>query len=682
MAALMPKSLSRGSPPKAPPGPTEPSESAVSEAPGSRAESSTAMAPATAHEAAVATDSSRGVDHRVPAEQAPAFAARQEVEAAPDRNNLAEATSSAKVAQQQQQQGHNVEDRAVSEPRPMQPASELSENVSTQHELAAAQDREDPVEPASAGTFQRQGLSSRTSAPQPDPGAPQLAPEPVAFAAPREIAAAQNRQFPTQYTAAAMGKAQSEDVDSGESTPETGPSQPDPRPAGSQRLPEASGRSTERSQQDGLPGAIEVAAPVNGLRRDAAEPGAQDANPPDDGRSPEPTRSPVKFGRPLPGMVHPGNSAQDRSVAGAAERTSSPSKRQPLTREPVQSSSPAKGRMDTGSQREGPGAQRVDPSAAGNGGDAGESGSAVKFGRPLPGMAPSSSFAQGGTTLNGPQQPSSGLNPPSPAQSREASSSQPALSMRPDETHQQLSEPTASSGLSGISAPGNDFSQPREQPPSGDSNSSPSSSSSIGQQSQAGPGRGQGSIEQQGSPPGGIGAGNSVQQAGEHSDAGASRQPHEAGGYFTAAQQGSPAKMRLPQSQPDASAFNSKQLSGDGAPSREDPPATIKAKHPDGVGSQGPHRGSTFPQARVDSNAAEAPASNDMTGGVIDALASSSRASAQQVNEESSAQDNRSFRDAHLAIQRASTSGQGSIAEAASQRAKPPITRSACFACC
>ena len=333
-------------------------------------------------------------------------------------------------------------------------------------------------------------------------------------------------------------------------------------------------------------------------------------------------------------------------MAGSAEQTSSPSKRQPQAREPVQSSSPVKGGRNMGSEREGSRAQGVNPSEAGNGGGPAESGSPVKFGRPLPGMASPSSFAQGSTTLNAPQQRSSDPNPPSPAQPREASSSQPALSMRPDEAHQQLSQPMASSGLSKIRAPGNDFSQSKEQPPSGDSNSLPSSSSSsIGQQSQAAPGS-------------------------------------ETTSSLPAARQGSPAKMRLGQSQLGASAFSSKQLPGDGAPSSEDSPATIKAKHPDAAVSQGPHKGSFSQKSQVHSSAAEFQARNDSPGAESETVASSSGVPAQQGNEALNAQDNKSFKDAHLAIERAATSGQGSIAEAASQRAKPPITRSACYTCC
>ena len=287
MAAMLPKSLSRGSPRKASLGPAEASESAASEAPGSRTVASAAMAPATAHEAAVASDSGRGVDDWGPAEhahQAPAFAARQEIEAALDRNNLAEATSSAMTARQQQ--GHNVKEHAGSESHTARPAPQVPESAPTQHEVAAARDRHQPA-------------------------APQLVPEPVAFAAPHEIAAAQDRQYPTEYTAAAMGESPRKGSDNDESVaqPESSPRQhaseafaPQQGSASDQNnlagsasavmtaqtpgldsresAPRSEPASAQPDSHSGLPGVIEVAAPVNGLRREAAEQEAQGTTPP------------------------------------------------------------------------------------------------------------------------------------------------------------------------------------------------------------------------------------------------------------------------------------------------------------------------------------------------------------------------------------------------------------------
>ncbi|KAK9840284.1 hypothetical protein WJX74_006866 [Apatococcus lobatus] len=765
MAALMPKSLSRGSSPrKGLLQPAEAPQSTSREAPEDsaaasntaagtseiNAHASTAMAPATAHEVASASDSSQGLNVESNAEQtaqAPAFAPRQELAAAPDRHNLAETTSAAMSAQRQGLDSRQSNSREQHQSAVQAPA------FATQHERAAAQDRHASAGGASAAMgAQRQGSESRNTDHQLESHALQG----PSFATQHEIAAAQDRQFPTEYTAAAIA-----DVDG--RTPQPEPlsprrvlqpsafapqqeleaapdrhnlaestsaamtaqrqglgsrgwdAQPDSSPAqpSSQypELPVNAGQQSDNPsslaqgrQQVSSTGRIEIAEPVNGYESRAAEHGTRGEDPQDDTSPARSGRSPVKFGRALPGLANPERDAQNSSVS-PAEPSSSPSNHQPQG----QSTAASSRREDSRASGE-PKPNNMFQSASGDNNGPLVSDSPVKPGRPLPGMAGPASFRQGGapdatqtSSLSSDRQPH--------AQNRDSpvSASQPEVSMQLQETQQQLSETSSSGknppGTSHLqsgqrhSSEGEIFdastssrNQQRGPPPDAHA-ASPLSAANAAQR-------------QQGSQPAGSQPANAAQHVGNkngvsgrvmnaphsHFDddtrrryADGTQQSHGARlSTSSAAHNESPSKMQLGQSQPGLSPSTSKQLAQDRASSSEEPSVTIKARH-----LEGPAANDSESASRAQPSQSAQP--SDISGGsrglkpnndVSDAgdavPASASGASSQLPMEVPSAQDKRSFKEAQEAIARATASGQGSVAEAASlERVKPPITRSA-----
>ncbi|KAK9863837.1 hypothetical protein WJX84_007247 [Apatococcus fuscideae] len=415
-------------------------------------------------------------------------------------------------------------------------------------------------------------------------------------------------------------------------------------------------------------------------------------------------RSPVKFGRALPGLANPERDAQNSSVS-PAEPSSSPSNHQPQG----QSTAASSRREDSRASGE-PKPNNMFQSASGDNNGPLVSDSPVKPGRPLPGMAGPASFRQGGapdatqtSSLSSDRQPH--------AQNRDSpvSASQPEVSMQLQETQQQLSETSSSGknppGTSHLqsgqrhSSEGEIFdastssrNQQRGPPPDAHA-ASPLSAANAAQR-------------QQGSQPAGSQPANAAQHVGNkngvsgrvmnaphsHFDddtrrryADGTQQSHGARlSTSSAAHNESPSKMQLGQSQPGLSPSTSKQLAQDRASSSEEPSVTIKARH-----LEGPAANDSESASRAQPSQSAQP--SDISGGsrglkpnndVSDAgdavPASASGASSQLPMEVPSAQDKRSFKEAQEAIARATASGQGSVAEAASlERVKPPITRSA-----
>ena len=639
MAAMLPKSLSRSSSPrKAALGHAEAAQSSSLEPSGTNPEASTAATPATVHELASASDSSRssGVrDHSDHAQQAPMSAPEEEVAAGSNRHNRAESTAAAMSTQQQgldrrdspqkaaQRQVPGSRDTGLqSEPAAAQSASQPVA-FATQHEIAAAQDRQYPTEYTAAAVA---GVDRRDGAPQSEPGPPQ-----------QQRAAAPNLHTLPEASSATASQTQ-EALDSRGSA-----SQPEPIPAHSAAHPDApsgrhpgfSGATPQHSQSNGSADVIQIAEPVNGLNSRAREHEEAETRrmSADENNTSRSGRSSVKFGRALPGMVSPERTAQTSSASQAADHSLSPSDPQSQAgSKPASSAATSYISSNAEEQR----ARDAASSAADGPQRPTVSGSQVKSGRPLPSITLPSNFPQASTGFN--DLHGSPSNPEGPPHARlqdgPSAASQPELSMQPDEAHEQLSEPGASDPI-------------RVDPDSASRHADDP----------------------------------------RHGRADDRRQQHRARGSSPTAQQDSPSKVRLAQAQPPgASAFDGKQPADGEASRSEESSATIKAKHLDGPATQeaqGDSRSQPSQPSQIShssSSMAESRSRDAVPGAQPETSATASGPSSQHRTDVSSEQDNRSFSDAREAIARATASGQGSVAEAAlAARSRSAITRSALF---